>query len=51
MSDFLVQNQIYIVLIIVLVIWLGLIIYLFSLERKIMELEKKFFSRKKTGGE
>ncbi len=41
MANFLVQNQIYIVLIIVIIIWLGLFIYLFTLEKKIKDLEKK----------
>lgn len=41
MADFLIRNQIYIVLIIVLIIWIGLIIYIFILEKKVKDLEKK----------
>lgn len=41
MADFLIRNQIYIVLIIVLIIWIGLIIYIFILEKKVNDLEKK----------
>ncbi|ROL58052.1 CcmD family protein [Bacteroidetes/Chlorobi group bacterium MS-B_bin-24] len=51
MFDFLVQNQIYIVLIIVIIIWLGLMIYLLNLEKKVKELENKLYSREKKGEE
>lgn len=40
MLDFLIQNSIYVVLIIVLIIWTGLFIYLFRLDKKLSELEK-----------
>jgi CcmD family protein len=51
MFDFLVQNQIYIVLIIVIIIWLGLMIYLLNLEKKVKELENKLYSSEKKGEE
>lgn len=38
--EFLAQNQLYIVLIVVLVIWTGLFIYLYRLDSKLSELEK-----------
>jgi CcmD family protein len=38
--DFLAQNQLYIVMIIVLAIWLGLYLYLFRLDRRIKKLEE-----------
>ncbi|MFN3344706.1 MAG: CcmD family protein [Chloroherpetonaceae bacterium] len=40
MLDFLVQNSIYVVLIIVLIIWSGIFLYLFRLDKKLTELEK-----------
>ncbi len=40
MLDFLVQNSIYVVLIIVLIIWSGVFLYLFRLDKKLTELEK-----------
>ncbi len=40
MLDFLVQNSIYVVLIIVLIIWTGIFIYLYRLDKKLAELEK-----------
>jgi CcmD family protein len=40
MYDFLSQNELYIVLIIVLICWLGLFLYLFRLDKKIKKLEK-----------
>lgn len=40
MYDFLVRNQLYIVLIIVLVIWIGISVVLIRTERKIGRLEK-----------
>ena len=39
--DFLARNQVYIVMIIVLAIWLGLYIYLFRLDRRLKKLEKQ----------
>jgi CcmD family protein len=41
MLEFLGQNQMYIVLTIVLLIWAGIVVYLFRLDRKISALEKK----------
>lgn len=38
--EFFAQNQLYIVLAIVLVIWLGLYVYLFRLDSRIAKLEK-----------
>lgn len=40
MYDFLSQNELYIVLIIVLICWLGLFLYLFRLDKKVKKLEK-----------
>lgn len=40
MLEFLVQNSIYVVLIIVLIIWSGVFFYLFRLDKKLTELEK-----------
>jgi CcmD family protein len=40
MLDFLVQNSIYVVLIIVLIIWSGVFLYLFRLDKKLTEIEK-----------
>lgn len=40
MLDFLIQNSIYVVLIIVLIIWSGIFLYLFRLDKKITDLEK-----------
>jgi CcmD family protein len=40
MLDFLIQNSIYVVLIIVLIIWTGLFIYLYRVDKKLEELEK-----------
>lgn len=39
MFDFLSDNSIYVVLIIALIIWLGVFLYLFSLEKKLNKLE------------
>lgn len=41
MYSFLVQNSIYVVLIIVLIIWGGISFVLLSLDRKVTNLEKK----------
>lgn len=40
MIEFLIKHSIYIVLVIVLIIWLGISLYLFSLDKKINKLEK-----------
>jgi CcmD family protein len=40
MYDFLTQNSLYIVLIIVLICWLGIFLYLFRLDRRISSLER-----------
>ena len=45
MEEFLNANQMYIVLLIVLLIWGGIIYYLFRIERKIKALEKVFESK------
>jgi CcmD family protein len=39
--DFLAQNQLFIVMAIVLVIWLGLYVYLFRLDGRIKKLEER----------
>jgi CcmD family protein len=39
MYEFLEQNSIYVVMLIVLMIWTGLFIYLFRIDRQIKELE------------
>ncbi len=39
MYEFLEQNSIYVVMLIVLMIWAGLFVYLFRIDRKIKELE------------
>ena len=39
--DFFAQNQLYIVMIIVLAIWLGLYAYLFRLDRRLRKLEEQ----------
>jgi CcmD family protein len=39
--DFFAQNQLYIVMIIVLAIWLGIYVYLFRLDSRIKKLEEK----------
>lgn len=39
MYEFLEQNALYVVMLIVLMIWTGLFIYLFRIDRKIKELE------------
>ncbi len=41
MENFLTNNQLYVVLIVVLVIWLGLFVLLTSVDKKITTLEKK----------
>jgi CcmD family protein len=42
MQEFLSQNQMFIVLMIVLLIWGGIVGYLFRLDKRIAELEKQF---------
>ncbi|MDX9758491.1 MAG: CcmD family protein [Bacteroidota bacterium] len=39
MYEFLEQNSIYVVMLIVLMIWTGLFVYLFRIDRRIKELE------------
>jgi CcmD family protein len=39
--DFLAQNQLYIVMIIVLAIWLGIYTYLFRLDSRVKKLESQ----------
>lgn len=40
MYQFLVENTVYVVLIIVLIIWFGLAFYLFKIDRKLKKIEK-----------
>jgi len=40
MLEFLIQNSLYVVLIIVLIIWSGIFVYLLRLDKKLTELEK-----------
>ncbi len=39
--EFFQTNQLYVVLSIALIIWIGLFVYLFSIDRKISKLEKQ----------
>lgn len=39
MYEFLEQNALYVVMLIVLMVWTGLFVYLLSIDRKIKELE------------
>lgn len=41
MYDFLERNAMYIVLLIALIIWIGLFIYMFRLDKRIKKLEKE----------
>lgn len=41
MEEFLTHNQLFIVLIVALIVWLGLIIYLFNIDKKIAIIERK----------
>lgn len=41
MFDFLTQNALYVVLIIVLICWFGILAYIFKLDTKISSLEKR----------
>lgn len=40
MFDFLANNQLFIVMTIVLLIWVGIVFYLFRLDRKVKQLEQ-----------
>lgn len=42
MYDFLSQNSLYVVLLIVLIVWVGIFSYIFRLDRKISDLERRF---------
>jgi cytochrome c-type biogenesis protein CcmE len=42
MFEFLTNNQLYVVLIVVLIIWLGLLLVLINLDKKITKLESNF---------
>ncbi len=42
MYEFLGQNQFYIVLVVTLLIWTGIVFYLIRLDRKVGRLEKQF---------
>lgn len=39
--DFFANNQLYVVLAIALVIWLGIFVYIFRIDRKLKKLEKQ----------
>jgi CcmD family protein len=41
MEDFLSQNQMYIVLVITMIAWAGIVSYLFKIERKLKHLEEQ----------
>ncbi len=45
MFEFLTQNALYVVLVIVLVCWFGILAYLFRLDRKITRLEDKIMRK------
>lgn len=49
MYDFLIHNQLYVVLIVVLVIWIGISFVLIRTERKIGQLEKIIQKTNKSG--
>jgi len=51
MYQFLVENSIYVVLFIVLIIWTGISIALFTVEKKVSNLEKKLDEIYKVNGE
>jgi CcmD family protein len=40
-ADFLSQNSLFVVLIVVLVIWLGILLYLFRIEKRIARIEQE----------
>lgn len=46
MYEFLSQNELYIVLIVALICWLGIFGYLFRLDRKVLSLENKLKEEK-----
>lgn len=46
MEQFLSQNAIYIVMIIVLIVWAGIFSYLFSLDKRIKKIEKESIGEK-----
>ena len=46
MNEYLQQNSLYLVMIIVVIIWAGMSIFLFSIDRKVNRLEKQFQSSK-----
>lgn len=41
MADFFSQNSLFVVLIVVLVIWLGILLYLFRIEKRIARIEQE----------
>jgi CcmD family protein len=41
MYEFLSQNQLYVVLIVTLLVWLGIVVYLVRLDKKIGKLEQR----------
>ncbi len=41
MESFLQQNQMYVVLVVVLLIWAGIVFYLWRIDRKVQSLEKQ----------
>ncbi|MBA4310768.1 MAG: CcmD family protein [Chlorobiaceae bacterium] len=45
--SFFTNNAIYIVLIIVLIVWSGIFLYLFSLDKRIKKIEKEYEGEKK----
>ncbi|MGB9770751.1 MAG: CcmD family protein [Candidatus Kapaibacteriota bacterium] len=51
MFEFLSNNQLYIVLFVVLIIWIGLFIYLINVEKKIETIEKLVDSQFKNKGD
>jgi len=46
LEQFLSQNAIYIVMIIVLIVWAGIFSYLFSLDKRIKKIEKESIGEK-----
>ncbi|MEO8230825.1 MAG: CcmD family protein [Ignavibacteriota bacterium] len=46
MEQFLSQNAIYVVMIIVLIVWAGIFGYLFSLDKRIKKVEKEMIGEK-----
>jgi CcmD family protein len=41
MYEFLGQNQLYIILFVILIIWMGIVLYLIRLDKKVSRLEKQ----------